>query len=168
MREFLEFLKNNYVGLLILLAIVLVVIIFIERMCWIFGFGRYARDSQQPVRQREGLNYVLVDFFVKIINDFRSLLALTLIIIFAVTLWWALTGAGGDPEKISKALQAVMSTLGGLVGSIVGYYFGESAARKSTGQNPAPPPGNPVQGDPLDGGGGGAPPIKQAPTPPNP
>ena len=30
-----------------------------------------------------------------------------------------------------KALQAVVACLGGIVGSIVGYYFGESAGRKA-------------------------------------
>jgi hypothetical protein len=52
-------------------------------------------------------------------------------------------------EDLADGLQAVMATLGGLVGSIVGYYFGESAAKTSPGSQLLDQSGRvPVQGSP--------------------
>jgi hypothetical protein len=165
MKDFLDYLKNNTTGVLMLLVILLVGIFLLNRLCKLFQWGRYANAPPQP--EQRGLNFVVVDFFVKIINEFRSLLALTLIIIFALTLGYSLYCAGSNIDNISKALQAVMATLGGLVGSIVGYYFGESAVRKATSQNTKQPTGDPVQGDPVAGAGGGNPqPLVDAPQPP--
>jgi membrane protein DedA with SNARE-associated domain len=75
---------------------------------------------------------VIAELFVKIINDFRHLLALLIVVIFALVLGYGLIRAGKDLENITKVLQVVVSTLGGLIGSIIGYYFGESAGRRAS------------------------------------
>lgn len=49
-----------------------------------------------------------------------------IVLIFASALVFAMYTADGDMDKLATALQVVTATLGGLVGSIIGYYFGES------------------------------------------
>ena len=63
-------------------------------------------------------------------KTFRHLLALAIVLLFGVVLIFSLVRAGQDPQQISTVLQAVTSSLGGLIGAIIGYYFGESAGRR--------------------------------------
>ena len=101
---------------------------------WMFGLGRFKKkeinDENSDKDDVKPIRYILVDLFAKIIDDFRHLLALIVILIFAIILGLSMFHTGFKIENMGDALQAVVSTLGGLVGSIIGYYFGESAAMK--------------------------------------
>jgi len=73
---------------------------------------------------------------------------------------------GSVITNMKEALQAVVATLGCLVGSIIGYYFGESSLLKSSNtgseagtSKPAPE----IQPPPADGKG--SEPIKQIEKP---
>lgn len=101
-------------------------IIIVNWIAWIFNFGRY-RDGK--ANTKGSVIFIITEMIVKIITDFRHFLALILVLIFAGALIYACSISDGKIDDLSKALQAVVSTLGGLVGSIVGYYFGESAAK---------------------------------------
>ena len=106
---------------------------FVQWLAWIFKCGRFARGagSEPSGRSERDVRYVLVEFFVKLIDDFRHLLALVLVLIFAGVLTTAIVKAGPESGDLTKAVEGVMATLGGLIGSIIGYYFGESAARSA-------------------------------------
>jgi hypothetical protein len=121
------FLEDHYVSLFLILFIAFAIILMINWLAWIFSFGRFTGQRSDP--QAKGL-YLLGEFIVNIINDFRHLLALILVLIFAASLGYAFYSSK-NVDELSKALQVVVSTLGGLVGSIVGYYFGESAVKKA-------------------------------------
>ena len=82
------------------------------------------------VKQQDTLSYVVGMFFVNLINDFKHLLALVIVIVFASLIIYSMTTTDIFKEKM-EALQLVVASLGGLLGSIIGYYFGESAATKS-------------------------------------
>ena len=93
--------------------------------------------------QADSIRYVLADFFVKIINDFRHLLALVLVLLFGLAVFAAMWPGmmKQDVNLIKDGLQGVAAALGGLIGSIIGYYFGESAARNQVPNgNAAPSP----------------------------
>jgi len=149
MGEFFGFFQDNAEGAFVFFACLGAAIFAINWLVWIFGAGRFAqpRDAaglvlSQPKTQ--ALRYLITEALTKIINDFRHLLALILVLIFGLALAYSLSQAGGDMEEIKEALQAVTATLGGLVGSIIGYYFGESKANV----------GNPGGGSgPASGGG---------------
>lgn len=96
-------------------------------MAWIFSLGRF----RAPQSRSDNLRNIFTDFLVKIIDDFRHLLALIIVVIFALALGYAMLRAGNQFDNMTKALQAVVSTLGGLIGSIIGYYFGESTAQRA-------------------------------------
>ena len=137
--------RNEIVFFVILVAIV---------TCWTFGWGRFSRDAADVRSKSENLRYLITEALTKIINDFRHLLALILVLIFGGALVYTLVQAGGEMEKIKEALQAVTSTLGGLVGSIIGYYFGESKGRASANEGgaegpPEVPPQMPVAAGPA-------------------
>ena len=94
-----------------------------------------------------------------------DLLALVIVVIFALVLTYALLLVSYEPagrlEGMTKALQAVVSSLGGLIGAIIGYYFGEKAGEKgalakASGAAAAQPASQP----------GPAEPIEPAPEPP--
>ena len=126
MENLLSTLDKYSKGVSILIVLLFTVIILVQWLFYIFGIGRY--KSRPDGKGSGSFMTVLTDLLVKIINDFRHFLALILVLIFAVALGVALYTHSADLDELTGALQAVMATLGGLIGSIVGYYFGESAA----------------------------------------
>ena len=117
---------------------------------WTFRWGRYSG----PASTDSKIRYVLTDFLVNIINDFRHLLALVIVILFGVALFTAMWPGmmKEDVTLIKDGLQGVLASFGGLLGAVIGYYFGESAASKRFGadqpsQAPKPAEQGTVGGD---------------------
>lgn len=129
MTDFLNFLETYRDGIWILILCLAALVLLIQWLSWIFSKGRFKRTDAAPRRQ-DSIRYVFSDAVVKVVNDFRHLLALIIVVIFAIALAYSLWQAGKDLNNIKEALTAVTATLGGLVGSIIGYYFGESSATK--------------------------------------
>ena len=136
--DILAWLVANREGIVLLGQVLVGVAILAIVACWTFGWGRFRRQDGRP--RSENLRYLITEALTKIINDFRHLLALLLVVIFGLALAYAMAQAGAEIAQIKEALQAVTSTLGGLVGSIIGYYFGESKGRRSTSDDSADGP----------------------------
>jgi hypothetical protein len=151
---FLDTYRNAILFLLFCLA---ALAFLVQWFAWIFGRGRFSRAAPQTgtgtgtgSTTRGDLRYIFSDAAVKIVNDFRHLLALVIVLIFAFALGYSMIKAASvmtnadTPsvvENMKNALQAVVATLGGLVGSIIGYYFGESSVAKTVQPaTPLPPP----------------------------
>lgn len=175
---FFDFFATNWQGILVFGLLLLVVGLLVQWFAWIFSRGRFQKRDQAPT-DRKTLRFLFADLLVKIIDDFRHLLALVLVVIFALALTYAMIVAAYEPtsrlEAIGKALQAVVSSLGGLIGAIIGYYFGEKAGEKAVAAQalaqsataPATPAaaGPAAQAPPLAGAPAAAP-IRTAPPPP--
>lgn len=131
MGEFLSYLELHQQGIIVLFLCIFGIGLLAHYVMWIFGIGRFNRTSFRPPRER--LNFVLADAAIKIINDFRHFLALLILVVFSAILGYAVYKSSNEANGIKDALQSVMATLGGLVGSIIGYYFGESAVRSNVG-----------------------------------
>jgi hypothetical protein len=165
--EFLALVGDQWRGILILLACLLVLTFVIKKLCWVFAWGRF--KALPAAGGRDTLSFVFADLLVKIINDFRHLLALIVVMIFAAALINVLVLAWNRTESLdvlSTGLQAVVSAFGGLIGAIIGYYFGERAAEQQAAGpelTPTVSPGTPVQGLPAPGPANG---IERAPPPP--
>lgn len=138
MGDFLTFLDTHRGGILMLLLCLASVALFVQWVAWIFSIGRFRQTGMPATGRQQNLRYIFAEIAVKIINDFRHFLALIIVLIFALALTYAMLRAGSEMNNMKDALQAVAATLGGLVGSIVGYYFGESAATKA--REPESPP----------------------------
>jgi len=111
-------------------------LIVIQWFCWIFEFGRFkSKPGQQvPIEESKGntnIRYIVANFLVNIINDFRHLLALVIVLVFAVTLFVVLYK--NPAKEIGPAMQSVSSTFGGLIGAIIGFYFGEKSSLRDKG-----------------------------------
>jgi hypothetical protein len=156
MTSFLGFLDTYRNGILMLLLLLLVLVFLVQWFAWIFAKGRFAR----PGKPSHNLRFVFSEAAVKIINDFRHLLALIVIIIFGSALAFTLIQTRGSLADMKEALQSVVATLGGLVGSIIGYYFGESTVVK------AQEPGQPSPGSATPAIQQAVEPITPAPAPP--
>jgi type IV secretory pathway VirB2 component (pilin) len=144
--DLLDWILAKRDGIVLLGQIALCVALLAIVACWTFGWGRFSRDAVGARPKSENLRYL--------INDFRHLLALILVLIFGCALVYTLVQASGEMDKIKEALQAVTSSLGGLVGSIIGYYFGESKGRASANEGgaegpPEVPPQMPVAAGPA-------------------
>ena len=139
MESFFIFFEKNYLGILISIFVLLMILIFIQWISWIFSIGRFKESEDKPRRRTDSLRFLIADLLVKIINDFRHLLALIMVVIFGLVLAYALIKFGNTGDDISKILQAVISTIGVLISSIIGYYFGETAAKKSFETKPEEP-----------------------------
>jgi type IV secretory pathway VirB2 component (pilin) len=147
--DLFDWILTNRAGIVLLGQIALCLAVLAIVACWTFGWGRFRRDASANRPKSENLRYLITAALTKIINDFRHLLALILVVIFGCALVYTLVQAGSDMAQIKEALQAVTSTLGGLVGSIIGYYFGESKGRASNADGGAEgpvevPPDNPA------------------------
>jgi len=119
-----------------LLAVVMALTVI---LLWAFGVGRFRRPLNAP--HTAALRYLITEALTKIINDFRHLLALILVLIFGGALGYSLFEAGPNLANIKEALQSVSASLGGLIGSIIGYYFGESKGRaEAMARSTATPP----------------------------
>ncbi len=133
----MNFLRESLDGLLPVLPVLVILVALTQWALWILGLGRFRnRVPQSRIR------YVLADLFVKIINDFRHLLALAIVTLFGVVVLAAIWPGmmKQDVALIKEGLQGVSATLGGLIGSIIGYYFGESAGKNSMRGGDATPP----------------------------
>lgn len=175
MSTFLDFLAQHRIGIAVLFGGLLLLVFLAQWLAWIFRLGRFQVQQGIPPEGRTSqLRFVIADFFVKVIDDFRHLLALVILLIFAVTLAAVLIWAQNFAQ-VKDGLQAVVAALGGLVGSIIGYYFGESAATKGQGGGgpPVPPgtvtaPAGQPAGQPpaVQNPAALAPDIQEAPLPP--
>jgi hypothetical protein len=132
-------------SLLLFLVSLVVVIFAIQWVAWIFGLGRFkaattgeANAAPTPGSGQTPIRHVIANLFVKVIDDFRHLLALIIIVMFAITLVYSLYVAGTEADKISESLQAVTGSLSGIIGVIIGYYFGESAAKRAADDSQQP------------------------------
>lgn len=165
---FLDYLSANSNGIWVLLGMIAAAVLFIQWLAWIFNKGRYSRpkdSSQSPVRN--SIRFLLAEALAKIINDFRHLLALILVSIFGIALFYVMLKAGGSFDNMLEGVQAVAAALGGLIGSIMGYYFGESSAKPaiSTPVGGNTTPDEIEQGDQHRNGNDD---IRPAPVPPPP
>lgn len=162
--EVIDFFSGHYQGFVVLILVAFALAFFVQWICWIFGWGRFAGGpvTTPGGSKLQSLRFLIADALTKIINDFRHLLALILVLIFAAALIYVLYASGRQMDQIKEGLQAVVATLGGLIGSIIGYYFGESSARQSVSSAALPPAALPSGMAPV------APPvpeIRPAPTP---
>ena len=150
MTRFFTFLQEYRIGILVFFFGLGGIALLVQWLAWILGKGRFGVTAPTTAGRAE-LRYLFAELTTKIINEFRHLLALIIVVIFAGALAYSLwkassaqTGAGlpSEIDNMKEALQAVVATLGGLVGSILGYYFGESSVAKTseTRTIPAPAP----------------------------
>ncbi len=108
-----------------ILGLLLITLLAIQWFCWIFGLGRFKNIEAQ----KDNIEYIITNFFVNLINDFRHLLALMIVFVFAITLFYVLYKTGAT--ELGEAMQQVSSTFSGLIGAIIGFYFGEKSYRNS-------------------------------------
>ena len=152
LSDFLTFLEHHQVGLLILGCIITFLAIIANWFFRIFQLGRYkpidTKPGHRPVSAaREGFGFLMGKLMSKVIYEFRHLLALLILLTFVGILIYSMKGESYE-DKID-ALKEVMSTLGVLVVSIVGYYFGESSVLKNNNGSEGSEGGDdPEQGDP--------------------
>ncbi len=171
MDRLFTFMQTYRSGILLFIFSLAAFVALVQWFAWIFGFGRfkdYEFSEDKPIR------VVIADFVSKIIYEFRHLLALLIVLMFFFALAYSLIKAGSLPtgpdspstvDNMKNALQAVVATLGGLVGSIIGYYFGESSAKASPStDNVAMKPTPEIQDLPPSSQGSEE--IQAAPAPP--
>ncbi len=130
MSDFLKFLENHATGIYLIILCVFTFILAINWLAKIFSWGAYQKRNAERNDQSK-LSYVISRFFVNIIDDFKHLLAIIVVIIFTTLIIYSMTAGDTFDDKM-EALQLVIASLGGLLGLIIGYYFGESAARTSS------------------------------------
>lgn len=144
------YLASHATGIWMLIVIIFFGILAVQWISWLFCWGRF---GQEPPKEKSA-RFILAELATNIINEFRHLLALALVLLFGGVLAFGLVKAG-DTDGVSDVLQAVASSLGGLIGAIIGYYFGESAGRQRA-------PVAPVIADDVEQGEQGADDVQQA------
>src|SRR5712671_148027 len=112
MERFFTFLQTYQSGIVFLLVCLASIAFLLQWVAWIFGKGRFSKAVPGTVTEtdsgtgkgtstgtgtgtsRAELRYIFSDAIVKIIDDFRHLLALVVILIFAFALGFSLIKAG--------------------------------------------------------------------------
>lgn len=159
MGSILDFFAQNSKAIGILLLTLGGIALLVQWFSWIFRLGRYASPPGEDPTTRQSIRFLLAEILAKIINDFRHLLALIIVTIFAFVLIYVMLKAGSDFDNLKEGVQVVVAALGGLIGSIIGYYFGESAARGTSDTIT-------VDTSPGELEQGNVPPIEPVPPPP--
>ncbi len=161
MGEFFVFLREYRQEIMLLLLAVVVFMGLVQWIFWITGLGRFrlAKDIKPPshggIAERP-IRFVFAELFAKLVNDFRHLLALIVMLVFLFSVAYALWVAGTNVENMNKALQAVTGSLSGIIGVIIGYYFGETVARTGGANDTMQPSGTALQGGAPEQKNGGA------------
>ncbi|PCJ80864.1 MAG: hypothetical protein COA57_14675 [Flavobacteriales bacterium] len=150
MDSIIQYFNVNALGIILFLFSILVGLFVTSRLFKLFGLGRF-----KNLETNGSFGYAVGVLFNKIIVEFRHLLALVIILLFAGALAYAMISGDTFSDKMD-ALQAVTSALGGLIGSIIGYYFGESAGRKKEDKKQVIEGREEEQGANNAGGAGGA------------
>lgn len=120
-------------------------------VAWILGVGRF---REQSVRS----SWFVQDFASTISSDFRHILATALVVLFGVALLVGVALDSGYPDK----MQPVMNSFPGLLGAVIGFYFGEKRGWEASAQGPIgldaapsdvtpPVPAGPDEGEPEVG-----------------
>ena len=145
MTELLAALELHRVGIFVAFAMLAGACVVIQWIFWIAGWGRFnpERAAQRNIAapNRAPIRFTLTDFMTMLVNDFRHLLALVVVLLFAVMMVFAVWPglANADAAQVADGVQTVTAAMGGLLGSIIGYYFGAMAAKKpEPGKPPAP------------------------------
>ena len=94
-------------------------------VAWILGVGRFRERSARS-------GWFVQDFASTISADFRHILASALVVLFGLALFVGVAIEGGYPDK----MQPVMNSFPGLLGAVIGFYFGEKQAREASAQGP--------------------------------
>jgi hypothetical protein len=93
------------------------------------GTGRYAQPKTVETTSAAML------FIGKLISEFKHFLALVIMVVFLVAIVLVVIAAwpkaSGDLDKLYNGIQVVVASMGGLVGSVVGYYFGEAKMERA-------------------------------------
>lgn len=132
MKNFFDILGDGKIGFDDIFLTVAGLMILVHYILFMFRLGRY-----KPVEgdsEGDGSRGFLRIFVLKTVTNFRNLLALVVAVIFTGALFYAMVFASKDDETFKQqmeAIQVVVASLGGLIGSIIGYYFGESKAAAS-------------------------------------
>ena len=134
MTSILAFLSENTQGFAVLVGILFFLTLLIQWTACLFNWVRFKKsEAKTDSDDRPSIRYMVAEFIMEIINDFRHILAITLTLVFVVALLSVLFISWNndfDIEVFKDGLHAVVASLGGLIGSVIGYYFGESAAGK--------------------------------------
>lgn len=141
----LDFFNANSTGIFVLIGIVFSIAFLVQWLAWIFCWGRFKlqpclpsepasgdtdEDSYSWINPQESIRRTLLNLLTKIIVEFRHLLALSIVFVFILALSFVGFRNGISNEELLNGIQVVASSIGPLIGSIIGYYFGESAAEK--------------------------------------
>lgn len=124
----LKILEEHYKGVWMLIFMLLAIIFVINWLARIFNLGRFRNRGETGAKVDR--DRIIADFMARLINDFRHLLALVIVVIFFSLVFYSMAMSDKFEEKMD-ALQMVIASFVGLLGSIIGYYFGESAARRA-------------------------------------
>ena len=84
MAHFLDFFAQQRVGILVTILVLFSGVLLLQWISWIFEWGRFKNPTKSGNHQ--DLRFVITDFFLKIIDDFRHLLALILVLVFLFAL----------------------------------------------------------------------------------
>lgn len=128
-----DYVKTSWNVFMILFPTLSLIGIFVTWMAWVKGCWRFKRETTDSNKRETTIRYMMVKFLTEIINDFKHILAILLTLMFVVTVFSIIYFAlfkQKDFTVLKDGLQVVVASLGGLVGSIIGYYFGESADSK--------------------------------------
>jgi hypothetical protein len=156
MNNVLLVLEQQWRGALILVLFLLVLMYVVGKLFWLMGWGRFAKRASSQA-DTSTWSFFTTQFIAKTVLEFRHLLALLIFLLFAVSVILAVTPGlySMDVEKMTEGLEGVAAALGGLVGSIIGYYFGEQVA-SATNRTPtveqAESRGEAIQGEAAPAG----------------
>ncbi len=108
-------------GVVVLLSLVAA----FQWVAWTLGVGRFRERTARS-------GWFVQDFAATVSADFRHILASALVVLFGVALFVGVALGDGIPDT----MQPVMNSFPGLLGAVIGFYFGEKLGREASAQGP--------------------------------
>lgn len=121
MEALLSAVEEHKIGVIILVVSIAILLYVLRRFLQAFGVGR---KSRKVIEARIQFQAVISQVIMKIIDQFRHFLAALVVVIFAIlTITMVLVI---DNDRLG-ALQLIISAFTGLLGTVLGFYFGEKS-----------------------------------------
>jgi purine-cytosine permease-like protein len=122
MEDLLRLIETYWFGFILLLVALVVLSLITIRFLNLFGITvGYSQVLNARLRFRNAISKI----FTEIIDEFRHVVAVVVLALFLIVFIITLLSFAEEADQRMQALNLMLTTFSGIIGTIVGFYFSE-------------------------------------------